>query len=399
MNTTVIDEFASAPTQATMDRLIAAFRQMDVADEDISYLAVRLSESGEQFRHQGGEWIADVPSTGGPSSLSTLLCPLQLVMGGAIVPKLGVPGRPAGGIDVLACIQGFKTSLTRSEIDHCLASCRYAHFLAGESFAPLDAVLFEYRRKVGATDLPALAIASLLAKKRALGVTRVVLDVRVAPFTNFGRTWDDARQNAIRFIRVANMLHIHASCFLTDATAPYQGFLGRGESLVALHRIFSGDLTEDLTEHLGLCDSMASACFVNRHAVGMTGLKGVFTDHLEQQGGSWEGFARKVSEVESATSGIITAESDGYVCVDLPRVRELLVVRQEEAKSANNQFPDPCGLTLSVPWGTAVKKGDVVAKVRSSGNLAHLLDLLRLHIFQSVDPPVRRATETVASNG
>jgi thymidine phosphorylase len=312
---------------------------------------------------------------------------------------LGVPGRPAGGIDVLACIPGFKTSLTRAEIDHCLASCRYAHFLAGESFAPLDAVLFEYRRKVGATDLPALAIASLLAKKRALGVNHVVLDVRVAPFTNFGQTWDEARQNAVRFIRVAKMLHIQASCFLTDATAPYQGFLGRGESLVALHRIFSGDLTEDLAAHLGLCSKMASACFVNRHARDMTDLKGVFTAHLEQQGGSWDSFARKVNEVESQTSRIMTAESDGYVCLNLAGVRELLVLRQEEAKSTSNQFPDPCGLTLSVPWGSAVQKGDVVAKVRSSGNLVHLLEQLRLHTFQSVHPPVRHASETVASNG
>lgn len=396
--TIVIDEFVAKPTPATMDRLIAVFKHGEVMDEDIAYLTVRMSESGESIRHED-TWTADVPSTGGPSSLSTLLCPLQLVRGGATVPKLGVPGRPAGGIDVLACIPGFRTNLTRNEIARCLVACRYAHFLADETFVPIDAVLFEYRRKTNTTHVPTLAIASLLSKKLALGVRSVSLDVRVAPFTNFGSTWDEARQNATRFIRVAGLLGIRASCFLTDAAAPYQRFIGRGESLVALKRILSGDVTEDLAAHLELCNRISRVCLPAGQASAPTDLQVIFANHLKQQGTSWDNFVKTINDVESQKSGIIFADSNGYLGINLACIRDTLVTRQEERKQIRNPFPDPCGLTLLVSWGTAVQRGDPVAKVRSSRNLAGLLEQLRPHIFQSVHPPVRHTEEMVSGNG
>ena len=229
-----------------MDRLIAAFRDDQISDLEIAYLARRLSESGEVLTHEA-PYVADVASTGGPSSLSTLLCPLQLVRNGALVPKLGVPGRPAGGIDVLACIPGFKTHLTRDEVLWCLHTCSYAHFLADKTFVPLDALLFEYRRQINAIDVPALAIASLLAKKIAMGITRVALDVRVAAFTNFGSTWEDARVNATRFIRTAHLLQIDASCFLSDAAVPVSTVYWpwRGTSRFASHFIGKSESGSD----------------------------------------------------------------------------------------------------------------------------------------------------------
>jgi len=381
-----------------MDGLIAAFRQKEILDDEIAYLARRLSESGEMLTH-GVASAADVPSTGGPSSLSTLLCPLQLVRGGAIVPKLGVPGRPAGGIDVLGCIPGFKTSLTREEVVRCLTACGYAHFLADDIFVPLDALLFNYRRKTNAIDIPALAIASLLAKKVAMGITRVALDVRVAPFTNFGSTWEEARENAARFIRVARLLHIDATCFLTDAVAPYQRFIGRGESLVGMYHILTGGLTSDLEAHFQLCGRMSRACLSAAEDASPADLKIAFADHLRQQGASWDTFIDKVNDVASQRHESILANADGYLCVDLAGLRQSLVKYQDEVKQPDCQFSDSCGLTLLMPWGTAVAKGAPVGKVRSSGNLTGLVRELRPLIFQSADPPERRAVEMVTANG
>ncbi len=61
-------------------------------------LARSVASSGAQISARAS-FSADVASTGGPTSLSTLICPLFLRAAGAVVPKLGVPGRPAGGID------------------------------------------------------------------------------------------------------------------------------------------------------------------------------------------------------------------------------------------------------------------------------------------------------------
>lgn len=379
-----------------MDKLIARFRQPDISDEDVALLALRLADSGERLDHTSNRPIADVPSTGGPSSLSTLLSPLVLVIGGAIVPKLGVPGRPAGGVDTLACIPGFNAHLSRLDVLRCLTASSYAHFLAGESFAPLDAHLFAYRRTVGAIDVPSLAIASLLSKKIAVGVDHVTLDVRVAPHTNFGPTWHEARDNAHRFIRVAQKLGIAGTCFLTDATMPYQPFLGRGESLVALTRIFSAEATDDLANHVTLCSEMANFCLRTNVVPHREELQDVFRKHLEQQGTTWTNFVSKVRQIESQPTTTLTAESDGYFTVDLEGIRRSLVNQQEAAKSAREPFPDPCGVTLLLPFGAVVKKGDALARLRSSDNHDQLFAELRLCMLQSIHPPMRHPTEKLA---
>src|SRR3989442_918810 len=85
-----------------------------------------------------------------------------------------------------------------------------ARVAAGEAFCPLDAQFFAWRQANGFQAVPALATTSLLAKKVAAGVGRVVLDVRVGPHGNFGRTHDEARAHAERLVAVAGHLGIEA---------------------------------------------------------------------------------------------------------------------------------------------------------------------------------------------
>ena len=167
---------------------------MRLSDDEIARLARVLADSGATLSWPSTVTVADIPSTGGPSSLSTLISPLFLVALGCAVPKLAVIGRPAGGIDVMAQVPYYTITLSRTDVLRIIDRCRYAHFLATTDHAPLDARLFDYRRKTDAVNVPALAIASLLAKKLAVGLAQVGLEVRVAPHGNFGGTWTEARK-------------------------------------------------------------------------------------------------------------------------------------------------------------------------------------------------------------
>jgi thymidine phosphorylase len=389
-----IDEFAKHRDATTMDTLIAQFRESNLPDECIARLATRLAESGEILCHAQSDRTADVPSTGGPSSLSTLLCPLQLAVAGAKVPKLGVPGRPAGGIDVLACIPGFNPTLDSAEVLASLDGCGYAHFLAGKRFAPLDALLFAYRQQVGAQDVAALAIASLLSKKIAVGVKQVTLDIRVAPFTNFG-DWDAARTNGSRFISVAKHLGISATCVLTDCRIPYQGYIGRGESLIALKTFFEGNATSDLLSHTSLCHRMAEDCLGEAIDSSPADLAGVFRNHLEQQGTTWARFEERSQQIMSQPKAAIEAKADGYLVIDLDSVRRILTACQHKQITQDDPFPDPCGLVLTTGCGTAVHRGDVIAEVRSTNNLDLIVAELGKHIQQTEQPLLRRAPEQI----
>ena len=90
----LIEGFRSHPTAATMTALVDSVRAEGMGDTAIAHLALAMGQSGVLLSQPKGQPTADLASTGGPTSLSTLLGPLYLRDLGYLVPKLGVPGRP-----------------------------------------------------------------------------------------------------------------------------------------------------------------------------------------------------------------------------------------------------------------------------------------------------------------
>lgn len=363
------DRFIDETSPSSMDTLIQHVRSEPTTDNDIAYLTRACANADGLIWNQMDD-AADIASTGGPTSLTTLLCPLYLRAFGYRVPKLGVPGRPAGGIDVLAQIPGFRFRMNDSDLLNVLNSAGYVHFLAGGEQGRRDALLFAYRKKVDALNLAPLVIASLLTKKLAAGLSRVGLDVRVSSFGNFGRTWHDAKVNAKRFCDVARIVGISAVCFLTDATVPYQPYIGRGESLVALARIFQYENSPELNNHLDLCYAIArgtSQLDVPRPS--RNELRFHFEKNLTAQGATMEGFFAKVDWVLKKHEFVITASDDGFLDINVRSLRQIFVSSQNMFVTDVDTFPDPVGLILKGTHGTYFSKGDVLATVRAEASL------------------------------
>jgi pyrimidine-nucleoside phosphorylase len=367
--------------------LVDCVEQNDITDEEVAYLTMRLAESGDVIHQLDSCKSADIASTGGPSSLSTLLCPLYLRAHGYKVPKLAVPGRPAGGIDVLAQIPGYKIEFTAAEVNTLLRKSGYVHFLASRNFAPLDAALFSFRRQLNKTNIPALAIASLLAKKKAASVSLVGLDVRVALHGNFGNSMDAASQNASRFCRIATLLGCQALCFLSDANSPYQPFIGRGEALVAIFNILSGQADIWLRQHDDMCFAMVQrlAHIEQKEDCSprptINTLLSVFCENLEAQGASYEQFERYVFDIQNKHNLKITAPSDGFLNMNIELLRTVIVSLQEQTATVANPFSDPCGIILKWKQGTYVHKGEIIASVRC---LDHLSGKMKLGLISAL---------------
>ena len=351
-----------------MQGVVSAARAGRLSDHEIAELALVLAASGEQLSRDGR--AADIASTGGPSSLSTLLCPLQLRARGLVVPTLGVPGRPAGGVDALQTIDGFRATLDVTEAVSALRRFGAVHLLADVRWAPLDARLFLYRQRTGAQAIPSLVIASILAKKLAAGAVGVGLEVRVASHGNFGGTLEEARANARRFNAVARVLDLSPACALTDATRPYQPFIGRGEALVALADVLAGLEDPWLAAHVRLCqrmtDAVAGAMGVDVDApVDATGVSGAHDALLQAHGTERAAFERRVEFVRQAPRTIGRAEHASAVTYDLRRLRTLLVDRQQADQPAiSGAPPDPAGVVLSVPADTLVEAGEPLISIR-----------------------------------
>lgn len=361
---TVIANFCECPSIHTAKPLIDFFRTID-EPEAVAELARALANSGRRLDLAGN--VGDIASTGGPSSLSTLLCPLFLVASGFIVPKLGVQGRPAGGIDVMAQIPSFDISPDPDKLRGIIQQCRFAHFLADETYAPLDQALFRFRQELNAQAVRNLVVASILAKKLAVGITTVGLEIRVFAGGNFGGDVQEAVENAHFFVKVAKFLKIRATGFLTDCTVPYQPFVGRGEAIMALHDLFYGKPSSWLESHALQCLGFVRR--MGRTKDGPSNLseslrqaRSVFEQHLEAQGASPSAFHDLASSLGRQPRNLITAPAHGFVVYDSEALRDF-VMRQQRVGSGD-RFPDQAGVELLKSPREPAERGEPVLRIR-----------------------------------
>ncbi|MBE0558866.1 MAG: hypothetical protein IH628_16685 [Proteobacteria bacterium] len=363
-------------------------------------LARILAASGMRLSPQG-DFVADVASTGGPGSLSTLASPLFLRAAGAVVPKLGVPGRPAGGIDCLAQIPGYRTVLALREVTNILESGGYAHFLATGDWAPLDGRMFLLRQAMDAQNVPTLVIASLLSKKIAVGVRYACLDVRVAPHGNFGTDWSEAARNSRLFIDTAKRLEIEAVPVLTDGIHPYQPYLGRRESLLAMYDYFEGRADIWLDDHFLACLTLALACCPVHHRAkavdaDRTVLRGHFVRNLSEQGAGPEEFEHIAVATRKSHDVELFAEHDGFCHFPVRELRDAMVGWQRERISCDDPFPDPVGLILLKRPGAWVERGALLATARvDAGIREEAVERLRVLVCRPSPKPSAPGLEAI----
>ena len=370
-------EVGDAPAMTSL-----AQRADEVDVDQLARLVEVLAYSGEVVGPISSS-VVDIASTGGPGSLSTLLAPLFVRGLGGVISKIAVPGRPAGGLDSLASLPRYRTDVDVRSARHVLEACDYLHVAAGTTFCPLDAAFFTWRQANGAQAVPNLAIASLLAKKVAAGAGRVVLDVRVGTHGNFGHNLDEARLHAARFIAVARELGITAACILSDALAPAQPWVGRGEALVAVADVLTGADTGLLSSHATDCFLMATIA-IGRDGEASTPpeirevARAAHDRMLDAHGASGDSYWSRVEDLRRGAREQIRAEKAGRVHIDIQGVRSVLVEHQSSAHPLPGAtFSDPCGLRFNVDAGGLVQEGDVIAEVRDDGStgLAHQLEV------------------------
>ena len=352
-------------TEAYLKSIVDRFDNENVSDVELVDLINIIAESGDRI--QLSETAFDFASTGGPSSLSTLLVPLFLFSCGVNVVNLAVPGRPAGAVDVLAQMPNYNLSVNPlrnvSEKEHF-----YIHLEANEKYVPLDRALFTYRQKNNKVDVANLVIASILSKKVATGASNIGLDVRMSKFGNFGKTWEECCRNSKKYNRIAALLKLNSTCFISDADRPYQKYIGRGESILALNDIFCGNADDELMEHVSYCKKMADEIIKKSNIIQnnriQTNIRKSFAENLVLQGSSMDEFEEVVERINIKNREKVLAEKSGYVLFDLNKIKYIIKTQQEKC-SNNTKYPDPCGVILLCRSGEYIEKGQPILSVRS----------------------------------
>jgi thymidine phosphorylase len=256
-----------ALTDSQIDWVIDAYTRGDVADEQMSALAMAILLNGMDRREiarwtgamiASGERMdfsslsrptADKHSTGGVGDKITLpLAPLVAACGVA-VPQLSGRGlgHTGGTLDKLEAIPGWRAALSNDEMLAQLDSVGAVICAAGDGLAPADKKLYALRDVTGTVEAIPLIASSIMSKKIAEGTGALVLDVKVGTGA-FMKDAGSARELAETMVALGNDAGVHTVALLTDMSTPLGLTAGNALEVRESVEVLAGGGPSDVVE-------------------------------------------------------------------------------------------------------------------------------------------------------
>jgi thymidine phosphorylase len=186
--------------------------------------------------------ILDKHSTGGVGDkVSLVLAPLVAACGG-IVPMISGRGlgHTGGTLDKLESIPGYRTTLSRSELEAALRKAGCAIVSASAEFAPADRRLYAIRDVTATVESIPLICASILSKKLAAGLDALVLDVKVGNGA-FAKDLAFARAIASTLSDVAAGAGLRTCAWITDMNQVLGHTCGNAVEVLEIVRFLRGE--------------------------------------------------------------------------------------------------------------------------------------------------------------
>ena len=348
------------------------FRGMDAAETWALTRAMR--DSGEVLAWGAPGTrppVVDKHSTGGIGDKTSLILAPLLAVDGLWVPMisgrgLGITG---GTLDKLESIPGFRTDLTRAEMERQLPEI--GCFMAGQTPAlcPADRRLYALRDVTGTVPSIPLITGSIMSKKLAEGLDRLVLDVKFGSGA-FMKSRPDAEALASSLTEAGRLGGTEVTALLTPMDEPLGRTAGNALEVRECIETMHGQGPEDL-EALTL--DLAAAVSATPREVHAARLRDgsvwrKFTSLVAAQtGGRVPDLlglgrtlqtARVIRDLPSPASGEVTR-------VDAAIVGEAVLLLGAGRARAEDAVDPTVGADAIVKRGTKVRAGDPLCRIHA----------------------------------
>jgi thymidine phosphorylase len=353
--------------ELTMFVFACAMQTLDL-DELVAYTEAMIA-AGTQL-HFGPGPIADKHCIGGiPGNRTTMIVVPILAALGVRVPKTSSRAitSPAGTADTMGVLAevALPPAQLRRVVDTSGACIAWGGAL---DLAPADDILITVERPME-LDTEAQMVASILAKKKTVGATHVLIDIPVGRTAKV-RSWDAAERLATLFRAVANRLALRLDVVLTEARGPIGRGIGPRLEALDVLAVLRRDTAAPL-------DLREKALYLAARLLELTGTVAAPGGYRAAQqvldsGAAETAFARIVAAQgcrdlppEAPYRRIVEAPADGRIreidCWEMARV----------AKRAGAPAHEAAGVHLVRTVGEVVRQGEPLFEIHAQSE-AHL---------------------------
>ena len=367
-----------------MSALAMAICFQGMNDEECVALTEAMLESGERFSHiPPHPTVVDKHSTGGVGDKTSLVLAPLLACDTVWVPMisgrgLGITG---GTLDKLESIPGLSTSLTPDAAIQQLR--KIGVFIMGQTDAicPADRKLYALRHFTSTIDAIPLIVSSILSKKLAESLDRLVIDVKYGSGA-FMKSQEEAENLATAIRTCGKSFRLGVKTVLSPMNEPLGHAVGNASEVMEAVETLQGGgppdlrkLALDLAVQIGhqtradyeqwLDDGTAYAKWVKL---------------IESQGGDASAAEKMHMQIGNKTpSRVVAAEADGVVLeVEASMVGEAACLLGAGRAQPGDEVDPKAGITGLVKCGEQVSAGQPLATLHASNRnrLSHAAHLI-----------------------
>jgi pyrimidine-nucleoside phosphorylase len=329
-----------------------------------------MMESGDCFSYPAGHPpVVDKHSTGGiGDKVSLILAPL-VACTGCWVPMvsgrgLGITG---GTLDKLESIPGFNVHL---DLDHAVEQLQQIGVvMMGQTdrFCPADKKLYALRDVTGTVPSIALITASIMSKKLAESLDRLVLDVKYGSGA-FMQTKQDAEELAASMIAVGQEMGVEVSAVLNPMHEPLGRAVGNSLEVIESLETLEGGGPADLREIvLDLSEKIAgvSRAELEKHLDDGSARRR-FSQLVAAHGGNPEDLHRLDEIHQAPVIRDVIASAGGVVSqVDAGLVGQAALQLGAGRAKANDGVDFAVGFDRIVKIGETIHAGQAVCRIHA----------------------------------
>ena len=381
----IIEQFTSGDLpEYQMSALAMAIFFRGMSAEETGALTEAMLHSGSVLKWPAGSPLrVDKHSTGGIGDKTSLVLAPLLACDGLWVPMisgrgLGITG---GTLDKLESIPGFRTQLDEEEIRRVIAKVGCVMVGQTGDICPADKKLYALRDVTGTVPSIPLITASIMSKKLAEGLDRLILDVKFGSGA-FMKTREQADLLAKSMVSVGKVLGVRASVRLSEMNQPTGESAGNALEVAECVRCLQGQGPADLEEivlDLAVAVSVSSREQLRRWIRDGSAWE-KFQKMVSLQGGDVSALER-LTEIHRAPSiGELKAMMSGRLeKMDAGTIGQAVLELGGGRAKANDSIDFAVGCDQIAKIGADVRAGDVLMRVhaRSSQALESALECLK----------------------